>query len=1433
VDKYKVGLTTICVLISLVFFCFSNNFANADDSYGKTNNNTDSFLFEFGQKSVDQKINDFFVELNNWSDNTRNKFIIKPLQELSIYFEEENLLSDSFTEIKLTFSTSLSQFKNKVIEPLHHTSTNPNKVSAQQPLEKNYQQTENIKSVSKAIETVSAADTNNKENSFLQSSNVAAVFPLSQENTVFYGIIVDNTQNLVLQPSVGGVDSVNILELMDEGVRVVYLPSLPAGTNVIGKVEQSGNWAVSTNGLKKDDLSLDANKSLNTNIKNQPTVNAVQSGVWQIDVSDPGFSETIVDVNTGGTQTNDLLVSLAGETLYVANVSSTSLAVNDSGSSITIDGTVTANQGGTWTVGLSTGSNIVGKIYITDGVENVLVDAAGNMMVSLGTAIPAGTNNIGDVDVLTLPNVTIGSALPAGDNNIGNVDIASSIPAGTNAIGKLAPNDGVDIGDTTVNNASDSGVYVRPGTAAIFPVSDNGGSLTVDGTITADAGTGTFYVDNAAGQTVDVAGTVTANLGTIADVATQTTLSALNAKFVTGTDIGDVTINNAAGASAVNIQDGGNAITVDGAVIADAGSGTFYIDNAVGQTVDIVGTVTANLGTIADVATQTTLSALNTKFVTGTDIGDVTINNAADVGVYVRPGTGATWVLAANSGVDIGDVDVASITAGSNLIGKVKLQDKSGNEVDWADLGNEALKVSVVSGGGSGTQYAEGAVAATVTGTAVMWKDAGNTIRTVTAANPLPIGDAGGAITVDGTVTANLGTIADVATQTTLSALNAKFVTGTDIGDVTINNAAGASAVNIQDGGNAITVDGTVTANLGTIADVATQTTLSALNTKFVTGTDIGDVTINNAAGASAVNIQDGGNAITIDGTITADAGSGTFYVDNAVGQSVDVAGTVTANLGTIADVATQTTLSALNTKFITGTDIGDVTINNAAGASAVNIQDGGNAITVDGTVTADAGTGTFYVDNAVGQTVDVAGTVTANLGTIADVATQTTLSALNTKFVTGTDIGDVTINNAAGASAVNIQDGGNAITVDGTVTADAGTGTFYVDNAVGQTVDVAGTVTANLGTIADVATQTTLSALNTKFVTGTDIGDVTINNAAGASAVNIQDGGNAITVDGTVTANLGTIADVATQTTLSALNAKFVTGTDIGDVDILSIIPGVGATNLGKAVDAAAGGTDTGVASLAMRDDALGGITPIAGDYNTLLVDANGALWTHDNVLGVAVSGNELQVDIVGALPAGTNGIGKLTANSGVDIGDVDVASIATGANTIGKIYITDGTNDIEVAVEGSAAKTKGIQTLGRYDSTYPTAVDDGDATVPYTDAYGVQAVSGYQPRSASANNSQTGGAFNNTEIIATPGAGLSLYITDITVSSSSAQTITFVRNTAGAVNVIGPLYFAANGGAVLNFTNPIKITANQNFGWTGSVGANTSATVNYYIAP
>lgn len=90
--------------------------------------------------------------------------------------------------------------------------------------------------------------------------------------------------------------------------------------------------------------------------------------------------------------------------------------------------------------------------------------------------------------------------------------------------------------------------------------------------------------------------------------------------------------------------------------------------------------------------------------------------------------------------------------------------------------------------------------------------------------------------------------------------------------------------------------------------------------------------------------IFDDSQTITVDGAVT-------------VTGSVTVSGDVTSNS---ANIATETTLSAINTKLTTGTDIGDVTVNNGTGVSAVNIQDGGNTITVDGTVSTNAATSVF-----------------------------------------------------------------------------------------------------------------------------------------------------------------------------------------------------------------------------------------------------------------------------------------------------------------------------------------------------------------------------------------------------------------------------------------------------------------------------------------
>jgi len=89
----------------------------------------------------------------------------------------------------------------------------------------------------------------------------------------------------------------------------------------------------------------------------------------------------------------------------------------------------------------------------------------------------------------------------------------------------------------------------------------------------------------------------------------------------------------------------------------------------------------------------------------------------------------------------------------------------------------------------------------------------------------------------------------------------------------------------------------------------------------------------------------------------------------------------------------------------------------------------------------------------------------------------------------------------------------------------------------------------------------------------------------------------------------------------------------NIGDVDVLSVIPGTGATNLGKAEDAAHGAGDTGVMALAVRRDANTSLVGTTNDYAPLQVDALGYLKV------TAISQSTLVVGGVAATDAAVSG--------------------------------------------------------------------------------------------------------------------------------------------------------------------------------------------------
>lgn len=148
-------------------------------------------------------------------------------------------------------------------------------------------------------------------------------------------------------------------------------------------------------------------------------------------------------------------------------------------------------------------------------------------------------------------------------------------------------------------------------------------------------------------------------------------------------------------------------------------------------------------------------------------------------------------------------------------------------------------------------------------------------------------------------------------------------------------------------------------------------------------------------------------------------------------------------------------------------------------------------------------------------------------------------------------------------------------------------------------------------------------------------------------------------------------------------------TGVDIGDVDVTSIVPGVAATNLGKARDSALGATDTGVMALVVRDDTLTTLTPADGDYVPLRVGSTGKLHVTDANITACNTGAVV-------LATGSAAIGKLAANTGVDIGDVDVTSVPAPLNVV-----------------GGGAEATAIRVTIANDSTGLVSIDDGGGTI------------------------------------------------------------------------------------------------------------------------
>lgn len=171
---------------------------------------------------------------------------------------------------------------------------------------------------------------------------------------------------------------------------------------------------------------------------------------------------------------------------------------------------------------------------------------------------------------------------------------------------------------------------------------------------------------------------------------------------------------------------------------------------------------------------------------------------------------------------------------------------------------------------------------------------------------------------------------------------------------------------------------------------------------------------------------------------------------------------------------------------------------------------------------------------------------------------------------------------------------------------------------------------------------------------------------------------------------NLGSNNDV---TVTGTVTANLAAGTNnIGDVDVLSVVPGTAATNLGKAIDTALGATDTGVLALSVRDDALATLTEADGDVSALRVDSTGRLWC--NVSNTVTVGSHAVTN------AGTFAV-QVDGSALTSLQLLDDAVATSGSAAAAKVFQVAGS-------DGSAARI--LSTTGA--GLLNIALSDGGGT-------------------------------------------------------------------------------------------------------------------------
>lgn len=385
------------------------------------------------------------------------------------------------------------------------------------------------------------------------------------------------------------------------------------------------------------------------------------------------------------------------------------------------------------------------------------------------------------------------------------------------------------------------------------------------------------------------------------------------------------------------------------------------------------------------------------------------------------------------------------------------------------------------------------------------------------------------------------------------------------------------------------------------------------------------------------------------------------------------------------------------------------------------------------------------------------------------------------------TNDGDVATGNP-----MPVSDAGGTLTVDGTVTANAGSGTFAVSAAA-------------LPLPSGASTAAKQPALGTAGTASTDV--ISVQGIASMTPVQVS------------------------QATASNLNATVVgTGTLAVQATVAA-----GATTIGKAEDVASADADVGVPAMAVRKATPANTSGLDGDYEMLQMSA-GRLWT--------------SATVDAALPAGTNAIGKLAANTGVTIGAVEIAaaqtlatvttvSTVTSVTAIGT-SVTPGTSAAHLGKAEDAAHASGdtgVMALGvrsAAPSERSSGPTDGDYEPFATNEVGAVWSSLTPSANGGCSTFMASGSDGSSILVATSQAikaSAGVLYGYYAYNPEAAVSFVHFYNTAAASVTVGttnPLFtIAIPAGSAANLTFPYGVTF-SNAGWscaaTTTAGGNTA---------